>query len=101
MHSLITAARESDSVLRVNDTVPRLPTDIATLQELLAQARAERDTALAERDHLQSQNDRLQDRLRFALDLVRSTKTKGSIKTRRKRAGWSLEFLLQVLQITR
>jgi predicted transposase YbfD/YdcC len=38
---------------------------------------------------------------RFALDLVRSTKTKGSIKTRRKRAGWSLEFLLQVLQITR
>jgi hypothetical protein len=38
---------------------------------------------------------------RFALDLVGSTKTKGSIKTRRKRAGWSLEFLLQVLQITR
>ena len=38
---------------------------------------------------------------RFALDLVRSTKTKGSIKTRRKRAGWSLEFLRQVLQITR
>jgi hypothetical protein len=38
---------------------------------------------------------------RFALDLVRSTKTKGSIKTRRKRAGWSPEFLLQVLQIAR
>jgi hypothetical protein len=38
---------------------------------------------------------------RFALDLLRSTKTKGSIKTRRKRAGWSLEFLLQVLQIAR
>jgi predicted transposase YbfD/YdcC len=38
---------------------------------------------------------------RFALDLVRSAKTKGSIKTRRKRAGWNLEFLLQVLQITR
>ena len=38
---------------------------------------------------------------RFALDLVRSTKTKGSIKTRRKRAGWNPEFLLQVLQIAR
>jgi len=38
---------------------------------------------------------------RFALDLVRNVKTKGSIKTRRKRAGWSLDFLLQVLQITR
>lgn len=38
---------------------------------------------------------------RFALDLVRNAKTKGSIKTRRKRAGWSLDFLLQVLQITR
>jgi hypothetical protein len=32
---------------------------------------------------------------------VRSTKTKGSIKTRRKRAGWHPDFLLQVLQITR
>jgi hypothetical protein len=38
---------------------------------------------------------------RFALDLVRSTKTKGSVKLRRKRAGWSLEFLRQILQITR
>src|SRR5580693_3458339 len=38
---------------------------------------------------------------RFALDLVRSTKTKGSIKTRRKRAGWNTDFLLQVLQIIR
>jgi predicted transposase YbfD/YdcC len=38
---------------------------------------------------------------RFALDLVRSHKTKGSIKTRRKRAGWNTDFLLQVLQITR
>lgn len=38
---------------------------------------------------------------RFALDLVRSTKTKGSIKIRRKRAGWSPEFLLKVLQIAR
>jgi predicted transposase YbfD/YdcC len=38
---------------------------------------------------------------RFALDLVRSAKTKGSIKIRRKRAGWSPGFLLQVLQIIR
>jgi predicted transposase YbfD/YdcC len=38
---------------------------------------------------------------RFALDLVRSAKTKGSIKVRRKRAGWNVEFLLQVLQIAR
>jgi predicted transposase YbfD/YdcC len=38
---------------------------------------------------------------RFALDLVRSTKTNGSIKIRRKRAGWSPAFLRQVLQITR
>jgi hypothetical protein len=38
---------------------------------------------------------------RFALDLVRSTKTKDSIKTRRKRAGWNPDFLLRVLQITR
>lgn len=36
---------------------------------------------------------------RFALNLVRANKTKGSIKTRRKRAGWSPEFLLQVLQL--
>jgi transposase len=64
VHDLITAARESDSVLRVSYTAPQLPTDIATLQALLAQARAERDAALAERDHLQSQNDRLQHLLR-------------------------------------
>ena len=38
---------------------------------------------------------------RFALDLVRNHKAKGSIKTRRKRAGWNTDFLLQVLQITR
>ena len=37
---------------------------------------------------------------RFALDLVRSTKSNGSIKVRRKRAGWSRDFLRQVLQIT-
>lgn len=37
---------------------------------------------------------------RFALNLVRSANTKGSIKLRRKRAGWSPDFLRQVLQIT-
>jgi transposase len=35
------------------------PTDIATLQARIPQARAERDAALAQRDHLMSQNDRL------------------------------------------
>src|SRR6266581_7654712 len=38
---------------------------------------------------------------RFALDLVRNLKTKGSIKTRRKRAGWNTDSLLQILQIAR
>jgi predicted transposase YbfD/YdcC len=36
---------------------------------------------------------------RFALSLVRASKAKGSVKTRRKRAGWNPEFLLQILQI--
>ena len=36
---------------------------------------------------------------RFALNLVRANKTKGSIKTRRKRAGWSPKFLLEILQL--
>lgn len=36
---------------------------------------------------------------RFALDLVRSHKSKGSVKTRRKRAGWSPDFLLTILQV--
>ena len=36
---------------------------------------------------------------RFALNLVRTAKTSGSIKLRRKRASWSPEFLRQVLQI--
>ena len=35
---------------------------------------------------------------RFALGLVRANKTKGSIKTRRKVAGWNPQFLLQILQ---
>jgi len=36
---------------------------------------------------------------RFALGLVRANNTKGSVKTRRKTAGWSPEFLLQILQL--
>ena len=36
---------------------------------------------------------------RFALNLVRANKTKGSIKTRRKRAGWSPEFLMGILRL--
>ena len=38
---------------------------------------------------------------RFALDLVRHTNAKGSIKIRRKRASWNTDFLLQALQVTR
>lgn len=37
---------------------------------------------------------------RFALNLVRTTPSKGSIKLRRKRASWNPNFLRQVLQIT-
>jgi transposase len=47
-------------VVGVSERTDQPRTDIATLQTLLAQARAERDAALAERDHLLSQNDRLQ-----------------------------------------
>jgi predicted transposase YbfD/YdcC len=36
---------------------------------------------------------------RFALGLVRANKAKGSVKTRRKSAGWSPEFLLEILQL--
>jgi predicted transposase YbfD/YdcC len=36
---------------------------------------------------------------RFALSLVRANKTRGSVKTRRKTAGWNPSFLLQILQI--
>ena len=36
---------------------------------------------------------------RFTLNLVRANKAKGSIKTRRKRAGWSPEFLLEILRL--
>ena len=37
---------------------------------------------------------------RFALGLVRASKAKGSVKTRRKTAGWNPEFLLQILQLS-
>lgn len=36
---------------------------------------------------------------RFALGLVRADKTKGSVKTKRKSAGWNGSFLLNLLQI--
>lgn len=36
---------------------------------------------------------------RFALGLIRANKAKGSIKTRRKSAGWNTSFLLEVLQL--
>ena len=36
---------------------------------------------------------------RFALSLVRANKSKGSVKTRRKSAGWNPGFLLQILQL--
>jgi hypothetical protein len=36
---------------------------------------------------------------RFALNLVRVIKAKGSVKTRRKKAGWSPEFLLEILRL--
>jgi len=36
---------------------------------------------------------------RFALGLIRANKHKGSVKTRRKSAGWDPNFLLTILQI--
>ena len=36
---------------------------------------------------------------RFALGLVRANKTKKSVKTKRKSAGWNTNFLLELLQI--
>ena len=36
---------------------------------------------------------------RFALDLVRASKCKGSVKSRRKQAGWNPKVLLDILQI--
>jgi predicted transposase YbfD/YdcC len=36
---------------------------------------------------------------RFALGLVRADKSKGSVKTRRKRAGWDPAYLARILQL--
>jgi hypothetical protein len=36
---------------------------------------------------------------RFALGLVRANKSRGSVKTKRKTAGWDPAFLLEILQI--
>lgn len=36
---------------------------------------------------------------RFALGLVRANKTKSSVKTKRKMAGWNTPFLLEILQL--
>src|ERR1700738_1680167 len=57
-------ARESDSVWRMSEIAPQLPTDIEALHALVVAARAERDTATAERDQALSQNDRLRHLLR-------------------------------------
>ena len=46
--NLITKAHESDSVSRVSEIAPELPSDIEALHVLLAAARAERDAAIAE-----------------------------------------------------
>ena len=62
--NLITKARESDSVLRVSEIAPQLPTDIEALHALLASARTERDAAITERDQALLQNDRLRHLLR-------------------------------------
>jgi hypothetical protein len=35
---------------------------------------------------------------RFSLNLIRANKAKGSIKTKRKAAGWDTGFLLEILQ---
>jgi len=35
---------------------------------------------------------------RFYLNLIRANKAKGSIKTKRKAAGWDPRFLLEILQ---
>jgi len=37
---------------------------------------------------------------RFSLNLVRANKSKGSVKTKRKTAGWDPSFLLEILQQT-
>src|SRR6202049_887790 len=62
--ALITIADESDSVLRVSEITPQLPTDIEALHALVASVRAERDAAITERDQARSQIDRLRHLLR-------------------------------------
>jgi predicted transposase YbfD/YdcC len=36
---------------------------------------------------------------RFAINMVRADKSKGSVKTKRKSAGWNTDFLMEILQI--
>jgi hypothetical protein len=36
---------------------------------------------------------------RFALGLVRASNVKGSVKSRRKQAGWSTNVLLEILRL--
>jgi transposase len=60
----ITMARESDSVARMTELVPELPTDIEALQALVAAVCAERDIAIAERNQALTQIDRLRHLLR-------------------------------------
>ena len=36
---------------------------------------------------------------RFSLNLVRANKRKGSVKTRRKTAGWNTEYLMEILSL--
>jgi predicted transposase YbfD/YdcC len=36
---------------------------------------------------------------RFAINMVRTNKAKGSVKTKRKSAGWNTDFLMEILQI--
>jgi transposase len=62
--NLVTKTHESDSVSRVSEIAPELPSDIEALHVLLAAARAERDAAIAERDQALSQIDRLRHLLR-------------------------------------
>jgi hypothetical protein len=57
-------ADESDSVSRVSEIAPQLPTDLEALQALVSAVCAERDTAIAERDQALSQIDRLRHLLR-------------------------------------
>jgi transposase len=60
----VTTGCESDSVSRVSEIAPELPSDIEGLHVLLAAARAERDAAIAARDQALSQIDRLRHLLR-------------------------------------